>query len=58
MKATAEHLIKQFYLEESRICQKEQTYQMDTEFFWPYDPIAVANQAEEFADILTEMSDR
>lgn len=36
--------------------KKEQTYQMDTEFFWPYDPIAVANQAEEFADILTEMS--
>ncbi|EKF35039.1 ABC transporter substrate-binding protein [Bacillus xiamenensis] len=38
--------------------KKEQTYQLDTEFFWPYDPIAVANQAEKFADILTGTSDR
>ncbi|USD83603.1 ABC transporter substrate-binding protein [Bacillus safensis] len=36
--------------------KKEQTYQLDAEFFWPYDPIAVMNQAEKFADLLTDLS--
>ncbi|MDM5319204.1 ABC transporter substrate-binding protein [Bacillus altitudinis] len=38
--------------------KKNQVHDLDITYFWPFDPIAIANQAEKYVEILTDLSQK